>query len=308
VSAAPDGVLVVDKPEGMTSHDVVAAVRRRLPRGTKVGHTGTLDPFATGVLPVVIGKATRLSQFLTASRKRYRACVTFGVATDSGDRTGAPIETANPAALEALDAAAVERVLATLVGAHLQVPPAHSAKKVEGERAYTLARRGDVVDLPAVEVTAHALSLVAWDDTLKTAMLELEVSAGYYVRSLARDVGTRLGVPAHLSALRRTGSGEWCLEDAHTLAEVMQAAPEDFASLRQPMSALLRSWPAIVLDARQVQAALAGRLVELQPGQAADVTLERGARARLLDEAGDLVALARPTGSGHAVHADIVLR
>ncbi len=308
MSAPPDGVLVVDKPEGMTSHDIVAAVRRRLPRGTKVGHTGTLDPFATGVLPVVIGKATRLSQFLTASRKRYRACVTFGTATDSGDRMGAPIQTADPRALDALAAPAVERALATLVGTHLQVPPAHSAKKVDGERAYTLARRGDAVDLPAVEVTAHALSLVAWDGTLKAATLDLEVSAGYYVRSLARDLGTRLVVPAHLTALRRTGSGEWCLENAHPLAEVLQAIPEDFAALRLPMSTLLRSWPAITLDARQVQAALAGRLVELHLGQAADVTLEQGARARLLDEAGELVALALPTTSGHAVHADIVLR
>jgi tRNA pseudouridine55 synthase len=308
VSASPDGVLVVDKPEGMTSHDVVAAVRRRLPRGTKVGHTGTLDPFATGVLPVVIGKATRLSQFLTASRKRYRAGITFGTATDSGDRMGAPIETAAPPALDALDAGAVERMLATLVGSHAQVPPAHSAKKVDGERAYVLARRGDVVDLPAVEVTAHALRLVAWDGAAHTATIDLDVSAGYYVRSLARDLGSKLGVPAHLTALRRTGSGEWCLEDAHSLAEVMQAPPEEFAALWQPMSALLRSWPAIVLDARQVQAVLAGRLVELHPGQAADDALGPGTRARLLDEAGDLVALALPTPSRHAVHADIVLR
>ena len=188
------------------------------------------------------------------------------------------------------------------------MPPAHSAKKVDGERAYVLARRGDVVDLPPVEVTAHALSLVAWDDTAHAATLDLEVSAGYYVRSLARDLGTRLGVPAHLTALRRTGSGEWSLEEAHPLAEVLQALPEEFAALRQPMSALLRSWPAIDLDAGQIQAALAGRPVDLQVGQIADATLEEGARVRLLDEAGDLVALARPTPGAHAVHADIVLR
>lgn len=145
---ALDRILIVDKPEGMTSHDVVATVRRRLPRKTRVGHTGTLDPFATGVLPVVIGKATRLSQFLTAGRKRYRATVAFGAATDSGDRMGAVIETASPDVLRMLDEPRLAHALATFVGMQAQVPPAYSAKKVDGERAYVLARRGDVVDLP----------------------------------------------------------------------------------------------------------------------------------------------------------------
>jgi tRNA pseudouridine55 synthase len=225
VIPALDGVLIVDKPEGMTSHDVVATVRRRLPRKTRVGHTGTLDPFATGVLPVVIGKATRLSQFLTAGRKRYRATVAFGTATDSGDRMGVVIDTAAPAVLGTLDETGLSQALATFVGTQAQVPPAHSAKKIDGERAYVLARRGDVVDLPPVEVTAHTLSLAGWDAASSTAIVDLDVSAGYYVRSLARDLGARVGVPAHLAALQRTGSGSWSLDDAHSLAEVVQSSP-----------------------------------------------------------------------------------
>lgn len=291
---ALDRILIVDKPEGMTSHDVVATVRRRLPRKTRVGHTGTLDPFATGVLPVVIGKATRLSQFLTAGRKRYRATVAFGAATDSGDRMGAVIETASPDVLRMLDEPRLAHALATFVGMQAQVPPAYSAKKVDGERAYVLARRGDVVDLPPVEVTAHALSLVGWDAGSHVALLDLDVSAGYYVRSLARDLGARLGVPAHLAALQRTGSGSWSIADAHSLAEVVQASPEAFLKLCEPMSAALGTWPALTLDDGQVQWVLAGRAVALTPGQTATLVDVPAERVRLLDEAGALVALAPP--------------
>ena len=304
---APDGILIVDKPEGMTSHDVVATVRRRLPRKTRVGHTGTLDPFATGVLPIVIGKATRLSQFLTAGRKRYRATVAFGTATDTGDRMGALVDTASPDGLRALDETAIAHALASFVGPQAQVPPAHSAKKVDGERAYVLARRGDMVDLPPVEVTAHALALEGWAAHSHTAIVDLDVSAGYYVRSLARDLGARLGVPAHLAALQRTGSGSWSLADAHSLAEVVEATPEAFLDLCEPMSAALPTWPALTLDDGQVQWVLAGRDVPITAHQAAallDVSTER---VRLLDAAGALVALARPCPPGTPLHADIGL-
>lgn len=307
MSAALDGVLVVDKPEGMTSHDVVATVRRRLPRKTKVGHTGTLDPFATGVLPVVIGKATRLSQFLTASRKRYRASVTFGTGTDSGDRMGTVIDTAAPDALAALDAPHVREALSGFLGTHPQVPPAHSAKMVDGERAYVLARRGDLVELAPVDVTAHDVSLVEWDAAARTATIDLDVSAGYYVRSLARDLGARLGVPAHLTALRRTGSGGWTLADAHSLGDVVEAAPEPFAAMCLGMATVLLDWPSLTLDDGQVLAVLAGRLIELGAQQTAALAQAPADRVRLLDAAGALVALAPPTNTG-SLHADIVLR
>ena len=194
VSSAPDGILIVDKPPGMTSHDVVATVRRRLPKKTKVGHTGTLYPFATGVLPVVIGKATRLSQFLTAGRKRYLASVTFGAATDTGDCMGAVVATATPAALSALDEKAVRDALAGFRGTHAQLPPAHSAKRwtASGVRAREAWRGGG-----ARTCRGHRACSVAGarDAAAQTALLDLDVSAGYDVRSLARDLGVRLGGP-----------------------------------------------------------------------------------------------------------------
>lgn len=305
-----DGVLVVDKPEGLTSHDVVAAVRRRLPKGTKVGHTGTLDPFATGVLPVVIGKATRLSQFLTGVRKCYVAGVTFGTATDSGDRTGRVIATGAPSAGAGLTPAVIADALGRFIGTHPQVPPAHSAKKVEGERAYALARRGESVTLPPVTVTAYALGLETWDAATQTATVTLEVSAGYYVRSLARDLGQAVGVPAHLSSLRRTASGDFTLVQAHDLAALVQAPADRILEWRVPMAALLPDLPALPLHAAQLAAVVHGQPFALTPDQQMPREADRDpARIRLLDERGELVALARPSGPPpHLLHADLVLR
>ncbi|MCC6161971.1 MAG: tRNA pseudouridine(55) synthase TruB [Acidobacteria bacterium] len=315
MTPALDGILVIDKPAGMTSHDVVAAVRRRLPRGTKVGHTGTLDPFATGVLPIVIGRATRLAQFFTSSHKRYTAIVAFGMATDTGDGTGTPVETAHDAAA-ALSADVVRQALPAFEGRQLQTPPAHSAKKVDGERAYALARRGDAVSLPAVEVTAHAVTLVAWDAEAHEATLDVDVSAGYYVRSLARDLGVALGVPAHLRALRRTASGEWTLEDACELPVALDGGAPTILAHRRPLSSVLHSWPSVAVDASQIEAVVAGRAlrVHAEPEggrcQVPDARCPAGSRPdriRLVDASGDLVALGRLTDGG-GIHADIVLR
>lgn len=305
MSDALDGVLVVDKPEGLTSHDVVAAVRRRVPRGTKVGHTGTLDPFATGVLPVVIGKATRLSQFLTADRKQYLADVAFGASTDSGDRTGTVTATAGEAAAAALDAARIEAALPRFLGTHPQVPPAYSAKKVDGERAYVLARQGAAVTLDAVEVTAFALALVTWDEARRLARLALTSSAGYYVRSLARDLGEHLGVPAHLDALRRTASGAFALASTTPLSEVTAGGLEAILAARLPLEALLLDLPAVSLDVRQVEHVRHGRPLQLGDDQAGPVL---ASRFRLLGPGGALVALASARGGDpRLVHADLVL-
>lgn len=303
MSDALDGVLVVDKPEGLTSHDVVAAVRRRLPRGTKVGHTGTLDPFATGVLPVVIGRATRLSQFLTADRKQYLADVAFGSATDTGDRTGTVMGTAAASAVAALDAARIDQALPTFVGTQPQVPPAYSAKKIDGERAYVLARQGASVTLEAVEVTAFALHLVAWEAARHVARLSLTSSAGYYVRSLARDLGERLGVPAHLVALRRTASGAFTLDAAVPVAAIVEGGAEAIRASRQPLEALLPDLPAVSLDDGQVEAVRHGRPVQLRADQSSGSVEER---LRLIDATGRLVALARPVAPAR-LHADVVL-
>jgi tRNA pseudouridine55 synthase len=307
VSAGPDGVLVVDKPAGLTSHDVVAAVRRRLPRGTRVGHTGTLDPFATGVLPVVIGRATRLSQFLMASRKRYRADVAFGVETDSGDCTGTPVEDSPHAPTGVgVDADALAAALARMVGTHPQVPPAHSAKKVDGERAYALARRGEAVDLPPVDVTAYAVSLLAFDGARQVATVDLETSAGYYVRSFARDLGRAIGIPAHLATLRRMGSGVFAIADAHPLEAVATVSPEALGAWLLPLADLLPHMPALSLTDAQRDAVRHGQPFAPAPGQSlADVT---AARVRLLDASGVLMALAVPSRQAPGLlHADIVL-
>jgi tRNA pseudouridine55 synthase len=205
-----DGVLVVDKPGGATSHDVVARARRVF--GTReVGHAGTLDPMATGVLLLLFGEATKLSQFLTRDRKRYRATVCLGRATDSLDADGRTTEevTLVPGQLsdEVLEAA-----LATEKSRRLQVPPAVSAIKVDGRRSYALARSGNAPELPEREVHVEHLQLLGRSE--HELVLEVEASKGYYVRALARDLGASLGLPAHLSTLRRLASGRFELSDA----------------------------------------------------------------------------------------------
>lgn len=209
-ASAPSGLLVIDKPAGMTSHDVVARVRRAL-RTRAVGHAGTLDPMATGVLLVLVGEATKLSQFLTLERKAYVAEVRFGRSTDSLDADG---ETVEERALPTggVGAEALERALEEERSRTLQVPPAVSAIKVGGVRSHRLARRGEAPELEPRPVRVESLVLRARTD--ESATLEVVVSKGYYVRALARDLGARLGVPAHLAALRRTRSGAFDVSEA----------------------------------------------------------------------------------------------
>ena len=207
---APDGVLVVDKPGGATSHDIVARARRIF--GTReVGHAGTLDPMATGVLLLLFGEATKLSGFLTRDRKRYRATVSFGRGTTTLDAEG---DTTEEVALSPgqISDQAVSEALAVELARERQVPPAVSAIKVDGRRAHALTREGNAPDLPEREVRVTSLVLLERGDTELT--LEVEASKGYYVRALARDLGLSLGVPAHLTALRRLASGRFELADA----------------------------------------------------------------------------------------------
>src|SRR5437764_1989031 len=198
------GILVIDKPAGITSHDAVAAARRLL--GTKqVGQFGTLDPFATGVLPLSIGKATRFSQFYLKSRKAYAGTIRFGFATDTYDATGRAATDAGagaaPSAVE-LDEKRLEEVMREFTGRILQAPPPFSAKRVGGTRAYKLARRHQPVELKPVEVEIYALELMGIEG--ERARFAVECSGGTYVRSLAHDIGRRLQCPAHLEGLRRT--------------------------------------------------------------------------------------------------------
>ena len=209
-ASGPHGILVVDKPQGPTSHDVVQSARRLL-RTRRVGHAGTLDPMATGVLVLLLGEATKLSEIATAADKTYRAQIRFGRATDSHDADGRT--TAEAAfAWDALGASALERALASERLRTLQVPPAVSAIKLQGRRAYELSRSGTPPELEPRPVSVREIKILERDAL--TLSLELRVSKGYYVRALARDIGLALGVPAHLSQLRRMVSGSFSLSEA----------------------------------------------------------------------------------------------
>lgn len=240
----------MDKPAGPTSHDVVRAVRRAF--GTRaVGHTGTLDPFATGLLVVLVGRATRLARFLESEAKTYHAVARLGQATDTDDATGAPLGT--PWAGMPPDRAAVEQALGALRGRIPQRPPAYSAKKVEGRRSYALARKGRAPELPPVPVTVHALELLRYE------WPELEfrctVGTGTYVRALARDAGEALGTGAHLTALRREAIGRFRVETATPLAALDAAAP------LLPPAPLLAHLPHVQLPAPEREAVGHGRAV-----------------------------------------------
>ena len=301
-SPIPDGVLVVDKTEGPTSHDVVTLTRRAL-GVSRVGHTGTLDPMATGVLPLVIGRATRLAQFLTASDKTYEATVAFGRTTDTYDALGK----ATSESAQRPSRAEVEAVIDKFRGAFDQTPPAYSAKNIDGERSYELARRAktDVVQRPkAVPVVVRRLEILSFDGD--SVRLEMQVTAGFYVRSLANDLGEALGCGAHLAALRRTRSGEFDLGPAVPLAEVLQSPREDLATRVLPLAALLRDVPAVTLRGTANLERLKNG-VEMAPDDVLAPISPLPALVRILGPEGDLVGLARPGKTPGHLHGWVVL-
>lgn len=294
-SGAKDGILVIDKPAGMTSHDVVARVRRIVSE-RRVGHTGTLDPFATGVLIVLVGKATRLAQFLSGSVKEYEAVIRLGFATDTGDVTGTPLapvaEKTNPWRKEEIEAA-----LASLRGEIEQVPPMYSAKKLGGKKLYELARRGEEVERKPVRVTIHSFELTGEADmfpqnTDGTTDIQVRVacSAGTYVRTLAEDFGKRLGVGAHVAELRRTKAGDFALADATTLEHLEQSVRHNSLDevLVTPDGAL-EFLPCVSLNSLEVQRTHQGLPLKLESkGQQTFGELDW---VRMRDEAGSLVAV-----------------
>lgn len=218
-----DGILIIDKPAGITSHDVVSRVRRIL--GTKrVGHTGTLDPFATGVMVILVGQATRLAQFLDKDEKEYEAVVRFGFDTDTGDRTGTPKSAArSPNSLTSDD---VRSVLDSFRGEIMQTPPMYSAKKVDGKKLYEHARKGETLERRSVAVTIHELEVVGDFATPEIGSSTLDLglkvacSAGTYIRTLAEEIGRKIGVGAHLAELRRTRAGKFTFEQSLTLDQL----------------------------------------------------------------------------------------
>jgi tRNA pseudouridine55 synthase len=255
-----DGALVLDKPAGWTSHDVVNKIRR-LAGTKKVGHLGTLDPMATGVLPLVLGRATRLAQFFTRAEKAYQATVCFGFATSTGDAEGEPSTVPMPASFSREQ---LEQWLDGFRGTFLQKPPAVSAKKVAGVPAYKLARRNVEVDLPPVEVTISSLDVTSFD--LPHTGLMARCTAGTYMRSLAHDLGVVAGCGAHLAALRRTQAGDFDLSQARTIEQLEALASEGlFDSAIVPAARLLPELTSQVVDALTASQIRQGRDFRISP-------------------------------------------
>jgi tRNA pseudouridine55 synthase len=250
------GVLPVDKPAGPTSHDVVAQARRALGE-RRIGHTGTLDPFASGLLLLCVGVATRIAEYLTDQAKKYRAVMTLGAGTDTDDATGAVITVSEGWRDLSIDD--LETALAEQVGSVLQRPPAYSAKKVGGERMYRLAREGRAPALDPVPVQIHALDLIAWEPPAVT--FDVTCSAGTYIRAIARDVGERLGVPAHLGALRRTAIGSIDVKQAVAFEDLGNEETVRRAWIT-PLEALAHL-PSVRIDAPLAAALAHGRAVQV---------------------------------------------
>jgi len=296
--SCPDGVLVIDKPVGPTSHDVVAWARRAL--GTRrIGHAGTLDPAASGVLPLLVGQATRLAQFLTGGEKEYVATVLFGRTSNTYDATGTVVETGTQVTRQA-----VEQALPYFRGAFAQTPPPYSAKKIAGVRAYLLARADRPVLPKAVTVTVQQLVLL--DYSRDRAILKVTCSAGFYVRSLAHDLGQRLGSGALLETLERTRAGRFVLEGATTSDDLVAKDSDDLFARIEPMAELLSGMPVAVLTDEGVNRASHGREVgavhvDTWPAVAA------GSTVQLLAPDGRLLGVGT-MGEMSFLHPSVVLR
>jgi tRNA pseudouridine55 synthase len=305
-----NGTLIVDKPAGLTSHDVVARVRRIIGE-KRVGHTGTLDPFATGVLVILVGKATRLLQFLSGAEKEYEAVIRFGYATDTGDATGQRVDVhANSQSPQSLREAEIEAAMVSLRGEIMQVPPMYSAKKVKGQKLYELARRGEQIERQPVKVTISSFHVVAVngqsltlrDDGTTDLNVRVVCSAGTYVRTLAEDLGARLGMGAHLTALRRTRAGGFSIENAITLdrlAELAEANEVD--DVTTSMDETVGHLPVVELNDTDVRRVLNGIKVEV------DSDHKNQVHVRLRDASGELIALGVYDSEMKMVHPRVVL-
>ena len=272
------GVLVIDKPVGLTSHDVVQIIRR----GTgirRAGHTGTLDPRASGVLVVLVGPAVRLSEYVSASDKRYQATIRLGSSTDTYDSEG---RVTNRASVDHLTEDNFFDILQTFVGEIEQVPPPFSAVKVKGRKAYEMAREGEEVDLAPRKIQVYSLDILEWAPP--EVVVDVYCSSGTYVRSLANDLGKSLGTGAHLIGLRRTKSGRFTLRDAVPLRRLKEAFDSgDWYKYLIPAADALGDWPIVELDADQVELVRHGHRVPGEPGSQG--------WARGISQQGDLVAL-----------------
>ena len=274
------GLLLVDKPAGATSHDVVNAARRAL-GVRRIGHTGTLDPFATGLLLLCVGSFTRATEYFHGLSKTYRAVMRLGVETDTEDATGEAV--ARSDAWTELSSEAIAGEVSGLIGSHEQMPPAFSAKKVSGVRAYDLARSGRTVELETSPITVHAARVTRMDPP--DVGVEVEVSTGTYVRSLARDLGRSLGCGAHLSSLRRTAIGPFVVEDA-VASDQMGSALGDTRAWRPAASALPWLGRRPLDDAETVEVEH-GRFLPADESESGRLALVRGERLVAIGEVVD---------------------
>jgi len=301
-----DGLLIIDKPEGITSHDVIDGVRRAL-KMKRIGHTGTLDPLATGVLVLCLGRATRLQRFFTGCDKEYRARIRLGFATDTYDRTGKP-QSPIIASYEVM-IQQVQQVLENLQGAQEQLPPMFSAKKQAGTRLYKLARRGEEVPRQPARVSIYALKLLPEDgevlhrnpDGTSDFSLLVRCSAGTYVRSLAHEIGQRLSCGGHLLALRRTAVGDFRIEQATALEELERRDQAGEASAGIiPLAQIPLNLPTITLSPAEAEKLRHGQAVKRNQGIA-------GTYCKLVDAHGHLMAVGEMAPSGGVIQPRIVL-
>ncbi len=248
-----DGILNINKATGMTSHDVVAKIRKIL-KQKRVGHAGTLDPAASGVLPICVGQATRVAEYLSESGKAYRAEIVFGVVTDTYDSEGSILRMASTADLTL---PRIEEVLSHFVGPQMQLPPRYSAIKIQGQPAYKRTRAGEEIVLEPRPITITSLEIIAWDSPRLT--LAIECSKGTYIRSLAFDLGEQLGCGAHLGALVRTRSGPFPLSESITLEQLAETVIAGIVEkLLYPADTALQAYPALQLDAATIERVLHG--------------------------------------------------
>ncbi len=276
------GVLIVNKHEGVTSHDIVGKIRKLY--GTRrVGHTGTLDPMATGVLVVLIGRAAKASEYLTSNSKHYRATLRLGLTTDSEDTTGKILTTSD--AIPNFDA--LQRVLPSFRGKIQQIPPMYSALKVNGRKLVDLAREGKVIERTAREIEIFELH-AAQTDCKTDCLLYVSCSGGTYIRTLCADIGAALGCGGVMAALERTEACGFSIEDAHTVAELEALTPEERQAILIPTQSLFRDLPALSLPAFYEKLCRSGCEIYLKK---LGVSIAEGTRVRLLDAAGEFFAL-----------------
>ena len=304
-----DGVLVIDKSSGMTSHDVVSRARHIL-HERRIGHTGTLDPFATGVLVILLGKATRLSQFLTGVDKEYEAIVRLGYSTDTGDRTGKPLPGPTTHVRNWTEQE-IEAALQNLRGDIDQIPPMYSAKKVEGRKLYELARRGENVERTPVRVCIYDFAAIRPEGQLIKDNLDgtfdfhahVSCSSGTYVRTLAEDFGKRLYVGAHLAELRRTRVGDLGIDQAITLDQLkIHFGEESLGAVLLPTGAGISWLSSMHLTGEDVRRASHGREVKVAETEWAD-----GENVRMYDTDEQLIAVGRYDANARSLHPYVVL-